>query len=232
MRKNYHDLPDEEFYEYQECYVGFINKNNKYISYLKNTDFEQVAPKMITIYRHTDFDRFSNICNNIKWVNENDCQEKENQEKLDNFKYLFGKGYSLFNYLQVQDIHKIYELEKKVNGMFCRDLKDFYEEMGVEEELDTDLPEELQDKNFHIQRFNGEYKLLQYNFVNDYKAIEGIVGCLINLDNDTLEIYSEKLSGLDIPYIVNRNIEDTEIDDIYDKLEVKKEWRAKKMQTA
>lgn len=231
MRKNRFELPDAEYAIYKECYIGFVKKNKRHISYLNIDDFEEVAPKMIAIYKNTNFNKLKEIFNSIKWLNETDCKERDNKEKFNKFKYLYERGYSLFNYLQVQDIHKIYELEKKVNGMFCRDLKGFYEEMGVEEELDTDLPEELQDKNFHIQRFNGEYKLLQYNFVNDYKAIEGIVGCLINLDNDTLEIYSEKLSGLDIPYIVNRNIEDTEIDDIYDKLEVKKEWRVKKIQT-
>lgn len=229
MRKDYFKLPDDEFFHYQECYIGFVKDNERYITYLKKTDFEKVAPKMITIYRCTVFDTLRNIFTNNKWLTKNDCKEKDDNEKFYKFKYLFGNGYILFNYLQVQDIQKMLEVEKKTNKMFNQDLGSFYEEMGIEEDLDTIPTDIFQKQNFPIQKVDGEYKLLQYNFVNDYKDIDGIVGCLINLDNETLEIYSEKLEGLDTPYVVDRDITYEAIDSIFEKLEVKEEWRVKKM---
>lgn len=230
MRKDYFELPDEEFFAYQECYIGFTKDDKRYITYLKKTDFEQVVPKMIAIYKSTDFEILRNIFRSNKWLNKDDCKEKEDEDKLYKFKYLFGNGYILFNYLKVQDINKMLEVEKRTNQMFNQDLGSFYEEMGIEEDLDTTPTDILQKQNFPIQKIDGEYKLLQYNFVNDYKEIDGIVGCLINLDNGTLEIYSEKLEGLDTPYVVDNDITDEAIDSIFDRLDVKEEWRVKQME--
>lgn len=217
-RRKFEEMTDDERMIYEECYLGFLVSNNKYITYPgRCVYFHELVPKMIKAYSHNSHEELIKIFNDIKWLNADDCKDKDNEDSLRHFQYLFSKGILVFNYFAVKDLNELDKIQRGVTSGWNKNLKATYKDMGIEEDLDDTPSDFLWEENRPIQKVDGQLKLLQYNFCDEYKKIEGIPGIIINLDNDTLEIYSDKLEGLDIPYVVDRKTCNDEIRKVFEK---------------